>query len=73
MGNSRRILQLQHLKTPHMYVICTFNRNCEDYNDQKDIYPREHQFPQGLPCADFLRILVTSESEVQGILKALVH
>ena len=54
-------------------VILTFNRNCEDYNDQKDIYPREHQFPQGLPCADFLRILVTSESEVQGILKALAH
>ena len=54
-------------------VVLTFNRNCEDYNDQKDIYPREHQFPQGLPCADFLRILVTSGSEVQGILKALVH
>ena len=56
-----------------MYVICTFNRNCEDYNDQKDIYPREHQFPQGLLCADFLRRLVTSGSVVQGILKALVH
>ena len=54
-------------------VILTFNRNCEDYNDQNDIYPREHQFPQGLLCADFLRILVTSGSEVQGILKALAH
>ena len=54
-------------------VFLTFNRNCEDYNDQKDIYPREHQFPQGLPCADFLRRLVTSGSEVQGILKALAH
>ena len=54
-------------------VILTFNRNCEDYNEQKDIYPREHQFPQGLLCADFLRRLVTSGSEVQGILKALVH
>ena len=54
-------------------VFLPFNRNCEDYNDQKDIYPREHQFPQGLPCADFLRILVTSGSEVQGILKALAH
>ena len=54
-------------------VIFTFNRNCEDYNEQKDIYPREHQFPQGLLCADFLRRLVTSGSEVQGILKALAH
>ena len=54
-------------------VILTFNRNCEDYNDQKDIYPRERQSLQGLLCADFLRILVTSGSEVQGILKALVH
>ena len=56
-----------------MYVTCTFNRNWEDHNDQKDIYPRERQFPQGLPCADFLRILVTSGSEVQGILTAPAH
>ena len=54
-------------------VILTFNRNCQDYNDQKDIYPREHQSLQGLLCADFLHILVTSGSEVQGILKALAH
>ena len=54
-------------------VILTFNRNCEDYNDQKDIYPRERQSLQGLPCADFLRILATNGSVVQGILKALAH